>query len=201
MNIKEKPTLPTSFPTAAEIDQLISEGILLRILRPDVQLQVRHTLEQRVESRQYVVQNGEQLYISFAHVEDSQQRNYFYRLIQRYQSGEQVNLKMLPPVLQEMLQPELTRYGRVIGAMMMGAVAGIAIGILAMAAAILVTNTVEWITGHTITQYMGMEVTAVAFIVCSIVGWAIFGILAWNKPYLWGDFSKSAATIRRKLFR
>ena len=116
MNVKEKSTLPTSFPTSAEIDQLVSEGKLLRILRPDVQVQVRHTLEQRVESHQYVVENGEQLYLSFAHVEDSQQRNYFYRLIQRYQSGEQVNLKMLPPVLQEMLQPELTRYGRVLGA-------------------------------------------------------------------------------------
>ncbi|MCA9935070.1 MAG: hypothetical protein H6662_08805 [Ardenticatenaceae bacterium] len=201
MDIKEKPIISMPLPTTAEIDQLVSERKLLRILHPEVQMQVRHMLDEKAESRQYVIENGEQLYLSFEHVEDSQQRNYFYRLIQRYQSGERVSLRALPPALQQLLQPELTRFGYTVGAMLVGAVAGIGIGILAMAATILVTNVVEWVTGYATTKFAGMEVTAVTFVVFSIVGWVAIGILAWNKPYLWGNFSKSAATIRRKLFR
>ncbi len=197
--MSEKSTPVANLTAATDVDNLISEGKLLRILHPTIKGQVQQAL-QRGDLSPYVVEDEGHLYISLTQVADEKERDYFYRLIQRYQSGEPVNLKALPPTIQHILQPELTRMGRMLGAVLLGAVAGIAVGVLAMALTILIVDVVTWLTNRPVGVFAGMELTAVSFVVFTFVGWAAAGILAWCKPHLWGNLSASAENLRRKHF-
>ena len=80
-----------------------------------------------------------------------------------------------------MVQPELTQIGRLIGALTLGAFAGLIIGVLAMAVCTLVLNLIELIAGKPVAGFAGLPITAVSFVLCGTLGWIISAVVAWNK--------------------
>lgn len=187
--------------SATEIDHLVAEGKLLRLLQPDVKETVARALRQHDRARTYVVENEGELYLSFHTIEDEQQRQRIYQLIQRHQSGERVNLNALPDHLKQLLQPEFTWTGRLLGAVLLGALGGVALGILAMAVSILIFNVLGLFMDQVVFEFEGMGLTAVTFIIFSTLGWAAGAILAWRRLHTWTQLSESAAIIRRRFWR
>ncbi|MCA9959398.1 MAG: hypothetical protein R3E31_08795 [Chloroflexota bacterium] len=192
--------MPPNTYSAAEIDHLVAEGKLLRLLQPDVKATVEKALRQHNEAHTYVLESDGELYLSFHTIEDTQQRQRIYQLIQRHQTGERVNLNALPAYLKQLLQPELTWTGRFLGAVLLGTFGGIALGILAMAVSILIFNILGLVTSQVKIEYAGMGVTAVTFIIFSVLGWAASTILAWRRLRSWTQISEQAAHIRRRFW-
>ncbi len=186
-------------PAQSDVDSLVSENKLLRILQPAIEEQVKQDWRRNKPSPCVVEYDGH-LYISLSQVEDEAKRKYFYRLIQQHQTGERVNLKELPQPIQHILEPELTQAGRMMGAILLGSVAGIVVGILGLALTIFVVNGITWLTSRSFGQIAGMELPAVSFVVFTFVGWAAAGFLAWCKPHLWVNLSNTAENLRRKNF-
>ncbi len=181
-----------------EIDSLVAEEKLLRILRPDVREQVWQSLGRSNEVQQYVVVNGGHLYISLAHIGDEAERDRFYRLIQRHQSGEKVDLHLLPQPICQILQPELTCFGRFLGGVLLGLVVGIGTGLLAMALVVVLRSAVEGLVSQEIRPLQAIDVTAVSFIVFTCVGWGTAAVVAWLNPQLWQKWGDATLWRRRK---
>lgn len=186
--------------SSAEINHLIAEEKLLRLLRPDVIATVRRALQQH-DVQDDVIVNGDELYLSFLAIGDAAQRQHLYRLIQRHQMGERVNLDMLPGHLRRLLQPELTGMGRLLGALLLGASGGIIIGVLAMAISILLVNLLDLLIGSIRNEFAGMGITAVTFVVFSFLGWGASTMIAWRRLRNWNQLSEGAANIRRRFWR
>lgn len=181
-----------------EIDSLVAEEKLLRILRPDVREQVWQSLRRSSEAQQYVVVNGGHLYISLAHIGDEAERDRFYRLIQRHQSGEEVDLQLLPQPIRQILQPELTRFGQFLGGLLLGLVAGIVMGLLGMALVVVLRSAVEGFVNQEIRPLQAIDLTAVSFIVFTCVGWVAAAVVAWRNPQLWQKWGNATLRRRRK---
>jgi hypothetical protein len=171
--------------TAHEIERLVAEEKLLRILCPDLQNQVQQAVKTQHEGSEYVLEHNGHLYISCAQIEDPDKRKQTYHLLQRYQLGERVSLTRLPPELQQILQPQLTPTGRFLGSLLMGGGVGIICGVLAMSIAILLTISSDWINEQPMLAFSGMGFTAVTFIVFSIMGWAAGAFIAWRRHWQW----------------
>ncbi len=181
-----------------EIDSLVAEEKLLRILHPNVREQVWQSMGRSSEARQYVVVSGEHLYISLAHIGDEKERDRLYRLIQRHQSGEEVDLQLLPWPIRQILQPELTRFGRFLGGVLLGLVVGIGTGLLAMALAMVLHSAIEGFLQQEIRPLQGIDVTAVSFIVFTCVGWVAAAVVAWRNPQLWQKWGDAGLLRRHK---
>ena len=162
------------------IDALIAEAKLLRILRPDIRQRVEHALQREDLACGYVVEAQGQIYLSLDSITDAQERQGVYELIQRYQLGERVSLQGLPKTLRPLLQPEATRLGRLMGALILGAFWGLACGILALALAILLENIFALFGSESI-QLFGMGFTAVAFVIFSTLGWVGGTLALWRR--------------------
>lgn len=195
--MSEHDAFTAALPNNANVEGLITDNKLLRILQPALKAQVELSKKQG-KSVSCVVEHQGRLYISLSQVEDDVQRKYFYQVIQQHQMGLPVNLDELPPAIQELLQPELTQAGRALGAVMLGAVAGIAVGILAMALTVLIVNSITWLTHRSAVQFAGIELTAVSFIIFTFVGWAAAGLLAWHKPHLWAKLTGATDILYRR---
>lgn len=179
--------IPPSKPnelSAAEIDSLISEGKLLRILQPTLQTQMRQALQDEPSAQPFFLESDGQLYLSMDLIEDDQSGIDYYQLIQHYQVGEPVDLQGLPPQVQRVLQPDLTGPGRFLGAILIGAVAGIITGVLAMALTSIFSGGLALFSREP-TRFIGMELGAVSFILFTFAGWISIATLAWRKPHLW----------------
>lgn len=187
--------------SVVEIEHLIAEGKLLRLLQPDIKATVEKALHQHDDARAYVVENGNELYLSFVTIQDTQQRERIYQLVQRYQTGEQINLSVLPVYLKQLLQPELTGVGRLLGAVLLGAFAGVVVGILAMAVSTLALNLLGLVMDQVSVEFAGMRITAVIFIIFSALGWGAGAIIAWRRLRSWAQISAHAETIRGKFWR
>ncbi|MBE2198312.1 MAG: hypothetical protein IAE79_06850 [Anaerolinea sp.] len=198
MNVTQTTMNPYS---VVEIEHLIAEGKLLRLLQPDIKATVEKALQQHDEARAYVVENGNELYLSFLTIQDTQQRERIYQLVQRYQTGEQINLSVLPVYLKQLLQPELTGVGRLLGAVLLGAFAGVAVGILAMAVSTLALNLLGLVMDQVSVEFAGMRITAVIFIIFSALGWTAGAIIAWRRLRSWAQISAQAEIIRGKFWR
>ncbi len=195
--MNEDVALAASYTSDSEIEDLIAANKLLRILHPAIKAQAERALSQG-KPMPFVLQHKGHFYISLIQVEDDKKRKHFYSLIQQRQAGEQVSVEELPPAIQQVLEPELTLMGRLFGALLLGAVAGIATGVLAMALATLVVNGITWLGQRSVGQFAGMEVTAVSFIIFTLVGWAAAGLLTWRKPHLWVGWGTNTDILRRK---
>lgn len=179
-----KPTGPQiAIPkvSPADVDQLVAEDKLLRILTPDVQTSVARMLAAHVDSARHLVQCEGQLYFTLAEVTDSAERARLIGLLRRYQLGEPVSLDALPASLRQLLQPNLTPVGRLLGALVLGAAGGFAIGVLAMAICTLILNALALSSAAVILNIAGMRITAVTFVIFSALGWAAATFIAWRR--------------------
>lgn len=171
--------------TSHNIDQLVAEDKLLRILRSDLREQVEQAVEAGSEGHQYVLKYKDHLYLSCAQIKDPQQRKRVYHLLQRYQLGERVDLTPLPPELQRLLRPKLTRVGRFLGSLLIGGAVGVASGVLAMSVSILLVTMSEWLRTRPFLDFAGMGFTAVTFVIFCLLGWVAGAFIAWHRYWQW----------------
>lgn len=162
-----------------EITQLVEENKLLRILRPDLRQKLRQIWTRSQGRNPYIIENGEHIYLSLADIRDDRERQHLYHLVQRYQTGEHVNLNPLPSPLRQLIQPELTQASRFLGALLFGALGGIVIGVFALAIGILILAT----TAVTIGLRLANEVqlTSFIFVTFSALGWVAATTYFWRR--------------------
>jgi hypothetical protein len=70
---------------------------------------------------------------------------------------------------------------RLLGAVTLGAIAGVFIGLLAMAFAILISSIVQLVFPDLSFQVAGMSITAVIFVIFLALGWCGSTLLIWHK--------------------
>lgn len=171
----------TSSPQAVASDVLTDE-LYVRIVRADLEKRVRKSISTNNALRQYVTHQNGQLYFALDAIENPQQRQQVRRQLQLIQLGETRNIGQLPTPLQQLFEPEWTPIGRFVAAATIGLAVGIASGTLAMATSLLLTAVTELIIGHTMnTDLIGMQVTAVAFVIFSVLGAALTITRIWHR--------------------
>lgn len=179
-------TNPISSPfylSASEIETLVAQEQLLRILRPDLQQHIQAMIT-KVQNP-YVVQHEGHIYLRLDGLE-ANNRHTIYQLIQRLQVGEDVNLAALPDSLRGLLEPEPGKMSRFIGALLFGGSGGIALGVVGMAVGILITAVYELITRLPVEKLMGMDLSAVFFITFCALGWAGTTLFFWRRQRPFG---------------
>jgi hypothetical protein len=168
------------------VEMLIAEHKLLCILKP----QLRNWIRQYQGHNPFVVQYDNQIYLSLAHIEDKKQREYYYQLIQCYQSGQEVNLITLPVEFQRILQPESQPQPLFWGPLILGGIVGLAAGVLAMAVSMLFWNATAVTFGTAEPELFNVQVPALIFVFFAAFGWAVTSFIAWHRM-------KNTANIRK----
>ncbi len=157
------------------IEALLEERQVVRILQPALRRQVEEAVQLNPALSQYVLSNQGEIYLRLNSVHNAQRRGQFYDLVQRYQIDPNVNLEKLPNGLRACLQAQKHRQGRLMGAIVLGALVGILMGLIGMALSVLLTITVG-------AAYIpGEMVTAITFVVCLALGWAAATYYLWHK--------------------
>lgn len=159
------------------LEMLIAECKLLCILQP----QLRNRISQSQENSPFVVQHGNQVYLSLEHIEEHKEREYYYQLIQRFQSGQEVNLVTLPIELQRILQPESYPQPFFWGPLILGGGVGLAVGVLGMAVGMLFWNATAVTFGTADPEVFNVQVPTLIFVLFSAVGWAATSFIAWRR--------------------
>lgn len=153
--------------------------MLVRILQPSLQKQIESSIKLTPELQPYILYFQGNLYLSLESVSVSQ-RETVYDVIQNYQIDESVSLQTVPASLRACLQSSRNRRGRFMGAVAIGAVLGIILGLMGMAVGVLVLSVI----GLT-DDVVGMAVTAVTFVACCAVGWFVATYYLWRvRPWL-----------------
>lgn len=176
---------------AINIDTLLEDGKLLRVLSPEIRARIERVLPAHTETQQFIIESDGQLYLSFISITDPSQRQQMVRLIQRFQSGEQVDLASLPAALQQLLQPELTQFGRLLGAVFLGSFVGIGTAILALAIGTLLLNVLPVLGVLGGSEPDTVSLTAIIFVVFGVLGWLVGSFVAWRRLQTRPDESTS----------
>ena len=181
---KSTPYTPLGKPTplsTGEIQTLIAEGKLLRILRPDLRENIQRVIRVNASDNPYVVDHvvecdGE-IYLSFQGIDDPRQRERIYHLVQQLQAGGAINAALLPAPLRAILEPGQVRRNRLAAALVLCAVTGVVSGVVAMAISVLATTVFSTPTGH----FAGMDITAVVVGVFCVLGWFTSAVAVWAR--------------------
>jgi hypothetical protein len=183
-----------------EVERLAQEGELLRVLRPNLRAKIERGLVLNSQAAAYVVQSNGEIYLSFTCISDKYQRQQAYQLIQRYQLGEPVDLSPLPEPLHHLIQPKPTYMERFTAALILGGVLGTLIGVLAMAISIQAIAATELITGTAVDGFANLQVSAIIFVIFSVVGWVVVTAFIWHKfrPHLPDQRNKPQNRYRRR---
>lgn len=191
-NAYTPPGGPTPLSTD-EIQRLIAEGKLLRILRPDLRENIQrlirvdasdnprvvghvvgHVVDHVVDH--VVVHRGE-IYLSFQGIDDSGERELVYHLVQQLQAGAVIDMALLPEPLRVILEPGHVRRSRLAAAFMLCGLTGVASGVVALAISVLATTVLSMPVAH----FAGMEVTAIVFVVFCVLGWFASAVIVWAR--------------------
>lgn len=168
MNLQTTDTLSTK--TAAQLE---SEGKLVCILKPAIRERTERLIADSAEPGfPFIAQSGDQLYISLAGIEDEVGQAQAYDSIQRFQAGLPTDLSALPIALQQLLDPK-QRQSHSLRGVTFCIFLGVAFGILAMAVSILAIAVAELILKTTLDQFSGLQITAVTFVIFTVIGWAL----------------------------
>lgn len=171
--------------TPAEVEKLVQESRLLRVLQPSLQATIERAAAAHDTASQYIVESEGQLYLSFDTIPDDTERQQIYQLIQRYQLGENINLSSLPSPLRQLLQPSLTKAGRLLGSILIGAFVGLVIGILALALSMLLLNATGLLPGILPLRLASIEITAVIFVVFGSLGWVAAAVILYRSASIY----------------
>lgn len=157
------------------IEALLEERQVVRILQPALRRQVEEAVQNNPALNQYVLANQGEIYLRLNSVYNAQRRGQLYDLVQRYQIDPDVNLEKLPNGLRACLQAQKHRQGRLMGAIVLGALVGILLGLIGLALSVLLTSMVG-------PAHIPWEmVTAITFVVCLALGWAAATYYLWYK--------------------
>lgn len=157
------------------IEALLEERQVVRILQPTLRRQVEEAIQLNPALNQYVLSSQGEIYLKLNSIPNPQRRGQFYDLVQRYQIDPDVNLEKLPNGLRACLQAKTHRQGRLMGAIVLGALAGILLGLIGMALSVLLTSMVG------LAHVPWEMVTAITFVVCLALGWAAATYYLWYK--------------------
>ena len=168
-----------------EIQSLIAEGKLLRILRPDLRENIQHLIQVNASDNPHVVDHNVdhvvvhqgEIYLSFQGIDDSGQRELVYHLVQQLQAGAVIDTALLPAPLRAILEPGHVRRGRLAGAFVLCVLIGVASGVIALAISVLATTVLDMPVAH----FAGMEVTAIVFVVFCVLGWFTSAVIVWAR--------------------
>jgi hypothetical protein len=161
----------------SELNTLVQDKQLLRILQPHLCQKIELAIQKHPDKRVYVVQDQDRIYLCLRSIQDRQQRALAYDLVQRFQIGEPVDLRTLPEALRLLVQPENSHRGTIFGALFLGAAIGIICGVLGLAVSALLVA----IFGDVENAFVGVQLTAVSFILCSVLGWSGATFYIWHK--------------------
>lgn len=159
----------------SNIDLLIEQHQVVRILQPGLRRQVEETVRLTPSLGNYAFDYRGELYLSLMSIGDVKRRAQIYDLIQRFQIDQNVELDKVPRGLRACLQAEKYRQGRLMGAVALGAVIGVMLGLIGLALSVLFTA----VLGPAESRWE--MVTAVAFVVCCVLGWAAATYYLWYK--------------------
>lgn len=160
------------FLSITQIEDLIQEYKLLRVLRPDLQKRLRRQLA----SNPYLFENRGELYVSLEHIEDDVYRTQVYKRIQAHLVGTSQDLRDLPDELYRLLEPELTSSGRFLGAFLISGVLGVVIGVLGMAISMVFIVALEINWQVSLQENSPLPLSLVTFVVSMIFGWIAIGL-------------------------
>lgn len=168
MNIKVPSLL--SNKEAALLEQ---EGKLVCILQPAIQRRMQHIMDaSKGKEHPLITQSGDQLYLSLSSIGDEAQQAQAYQLIQRFQAGLTADLSALPAAHRQLLAPQ-QRPLRSLRGITICIILGVAFGILAMAASVLAIAAAELVLKTTLDEFSGLQITAVSFVIFTVLGWAL----------------------------
>ncbi|MCP4361848.1 MAG: hypothetical protein GY796_27870 [Chloroflexi bacterium] len=168
------------------ITMMVEERRLLRILQPSLQQKIEKSIRYDPHRQEMIVYHNNELYLSLQNIDDSRHREQAYQLIQQYQIDNSVDLSKLPIALRTCLQPRHVRRTRLMGAVVIGAVVGIAFGLMSMALGVLLLS----IIGLTDELFgIGVTVTAVIFVIACAAGWITATVYLWRKTVTFRIFS------------
>lgn len=160
----------------AALDTRIAEYKLLRILDPELQRRIQlYYLHSP-----YVIEYKQQIFLSLEHIPDVQQRIFYYQQIQCYQMDQEMDLATLPGELQQILHPDLMPPPIFWGPLILGAVVGLVVGVLAMAVGMLFVNATAVNFGHN-TDTINLQVPIIIFVFFSGVGWMVTSFIFWRR--------------------
>lgn len=159
----------------SSIDLLVEQHQVVRILQPGLRRQIDETVRLTPSLGDYAFDYRGELYLSLMSIGDGARRAQIYDLIQRYQIDQNVELDKVPYGLRACLQAEKYKQGRLMGAIALGATIGVLIGLIGMAISVLFTA----VMGLPETRWE--MVTAVAFVVCCVLGWVAATYYLWYK--------------------
>lgn len=164
---------------ATDINLLLDQYKVLRILQPRLRQQIERVSKQNPALQNYVLYHQGELYLSLEEIENMQRREQTYAIIQSYQIDGNINLEAIPAGLYACLAPKRNRRGRLVGALTLGALVALVIGLVGMAVALLFTAVFN------LTDPMTSGVT---FIAAAAIGWAAGTYYFWYKYPLgfWG---------------
>lgn len=178
------PDEPATLSTS-EIQTLIDERRLLRILRPDLKENIEHAVaagdydnsQLAGQILEHVIEHNGEIYLTFENIIDRNQREQAYYLVQQLQMGGMIDTALLPASLRSILEPGSARRNRRSITFAFCVLAGIASGVTAMAISVLITTIMNTPYGH----FAGMDITAIVFLVFCVLGWLSSAVIAWAK--------------------
>ncbi len=175
MNDPRLPQRPPALAADTNVDLLLEQRQVVRILQPSLRQQVEQAIQVNPSLSSYVWPHQGELYLLLTSINDAHRRGQVYDLIQRYQIDPTTDLDKAPHGLRVCLQPHRHRQGRRMGAFALGAVVGVMLGLIGMALSVVVTAVLGM--GGTTWE----RITAVTFVVCSALGWAAATYYLWHK--------------------
>jgi hypothetical protein len=165
------------FLSSRQLESLIAECKLLRILNPQLKSRIR----QHQGHSPYLIQYDNEIYLSLQHIEEQKERQYYYRLIQRYQSDQAVDLRTLPGELQQILQPDIYPQPFFWAPLILGGVVGLVLGVLGMAVGMLFWNASTFTFGNSDPELINIQIPTLTFVFFSAFGWIITSFFAWRR--------------------
>ncbi len=163
-----------------EINQLLEQHWLLRVLQPKLRHQIEESVENSPNLAGYVREYDGEMYLSLEAISNPQKREQVYDLIQCYQIDESVSLQKAPAGLRACLERGRNKHGRFIGAVAVGAILGCVIGLMGMALGVLLLS----VTGLR-DEVVGLRITAVMFVTFCALGWVAGTYYLWRvRPWV-----------------
>lgn len=165
-----------------ELEQLLDERFIVRILQPSLQKQIEQSIKYDPEAASFIFTYEDQMYLSLKSIASEEKRQEVYNIIQRFQIDENINLQEIPAGLRGYLQTSKERRGRFIVAIGLGALSGVMLGLMGMAIGVLILSIFGLINDG-----VGIAIPVVAFIACCTLGWFFATYYLWQvRPfYTW----------------
>ncbi|MFQ5398392.1 MAG: hypothetical protein ACE5E7_02215 [Anaerolineae bacterium] len=168
--------------SSGQVNQLVQDGSLFRILNPSLAQQLEQMItDSHGRNHPLIIKLEGMVFVSLQTLQDERERRRVSHLLQRFQLGDDVVLASLPDPLRRVLQPESSQTVGFMRALVLGGLAAVAFGVLAMAISIQLIAVFELFTGIRTDAFAGMEITAVTFVIFSTAGWLFSTALFWRR--------------------